>query len=80
MIKSPGILHRMKNFSDKSCRESQNIHFMFNSFSSENCTVFETMWENSVELDRPQIAAAQKDMGCECQITTERIKAHTHSY
>ena len=34
---------------------------MFNNFSSENWTVFETMWKNSVQLDRPQITLAQKD-------------------
>jgi len=50
----------MKNVSDKSCRESQNTHFMFSNFFSENCAVFETMWKNSVQPDRPQMTVAQK--------------------
>jgi hypothetical protein len=32
MVISRWILLRMRNVSDKSCRENQNIHFMFNNF------------------------------------------------
>jgi len=45
-------LLRMRNISDKSCRESQNTHFMFNNFFSENRTFYEITWNNMVEPDR----------------------------
>jgi hypothetical protein len=32
MIISRSVLRRMRNVSDKSCRENQNTHFMFNNF------------------------------------------------
>jgi hypothetical protein len=45
----------MRNVSDKSCREYQNTHFMFNNFFPlENIVVFETMLKNLVQPDRPQ--------------------------
>jgi len=48
----------MRNVSDKSSGENQNTHFVFNNFHpppSENLAVYETMWENIVEPDRPQM-------------------------
>jgi len=36
------IFLRMRNISDKSCRENQNTHFMLNSFSRESCP----LWDN----------------------------------
>jgi hypothetical protein len=45
----------MGNVLDKSCRENQNTHFMFNNFFSENCTVYEIMSKNWVETEGPQI-------------------------
>ena len=53
---------RMRNFSEKSCRENQNTHFVFSNIPSpsplppENHTVYEMMWKNIVERDRPQMA------------------------
>ena len=45
----------MRNYSDKSCRENQNTHFMFNSFFFyENRAISEKMWKNIVEPDRPR--------------------------
>jgi hypothetical protein len=32
---SLSILRRMKNFSDRSCRESRDAHFMFNNFLAQ---------------------------------------------
>ena len=50
------FLLRMRNVSDKSCRENQNIHFVFNnSPPPENRAVYEIMWENIVERGRPQM-------------------------
>ena len=51
------ILLRMSNVLDKSCRENQNIRFVFsNFFFSENCIVYEIMSKNMMEPDRPQLA------------------------
>jgi hypothetical protein len=55
-IVSRSVLLRMRNFSDKSCRESQNMHFMFNNFFfRKSCrlwdnvekygTIAQTTWE-----------------------------------
>jgi hypothetical protein len=44
----------MKNVSGKSCRESKNTYFIFNNFSPENLTVYET-WKNMVEPKRPHM-------------------------
>jgi len=47
----------MRNVSDKSCTENQNTHFVFSNFfsSSENCAVYEIMWENIVKRVRLQM-------------------------
>jgi len=42
------------NVSDKSCRGNKNTHFIFNNFLFfENRAVYEIMWEDIVEPDRP---------------------------
>jgi hypothetical protein len=50
------ILYRMRNVLDKKCRESQNIHFMFNNFS-KNRAVNEIMSKNVVEPEGPQMTS-----------------------
>jgi len=45
----------MINVTDRGCRENQNAQFMFRTFFSENHTVYEIVWKNMVEQDRPQI-------------------------
>ena len=46
----------MRNASDKRCIENQNTHFMFNNLSTQkNRAVYEIMWKNIVEPDRPQM-------------------------
>jgi hypothetical protein len=47
------ILPSRRYISDKSCRENQNTHFMFNNLFTGNCSDYEIMWKNIVELDRP---------------------------
>jgi len=55
---SLSVLLRMRNVSDKSCRENQNTCFVFNYFFlRENRAVYEKMWKSMVEPDRPQVAA-----------------------
>jgi hypothetical protein len=45
----------MGNFSDKSCRENQNTRFIFSIFFL-NHDLYETVWKNTVQPDRPQMA------------------------
>jgi len=44
----------MRNVLDKSCRENQKTHFMFSN-PPENRAVYEIVWKNMLELDRPQM-------------------------
>jgi len=55
MIISCSVLLRIRNFSDKNCRETQNTHFISNNFFFENNAIYEIMWKNVVETDRPQM-------------------------
>jgi hypothetical protein len=55
LIISRLILLRIRNVSDESCRETQNTHFVFSNFFSKNRAVYEIMWENMIEPDRPQV-------------------------
>jgi len=46
----------VKNVSDKLCVENQNTHFMFNNFFFfETFAVYEILWKNIVQPERPQM-------------------------
>ena len=47
----------MRNVLDKSCRENQNTHFIFNNFFSNNRTIYEIMSKNVVEPKGPQMTS-----------------------
>ena len=47
--------YRMKNISEKMCKENKNTHFTFNNIYSEYSAVYEIMWKNMVQLGRPQM-------------------------
>jgi hypothetical protein len=51
---SRSFLLRMRNVSDKSCRENQNTHFEFSNFFF-NPAAYEIMWKDIVEWGRPQM-------------------------
>jgi len=55
MIKSRASLLRMRDVSDKICRENQNTYFMYNISFCENCAVYEIMWKSLEEPGRPQM-------------------------
>jgi len=55
MIIPHWILLRVRNVSYGSCRENQNWHFRLNNFPKKNCAIYEIMWKNMVEADRPQM-------------------------
>jgi hypothetical protein len=46
----------MRNSSDNICRANLDTHFMSEIFFPENRAVYEIMWENMVETDRPEMA------------------------
>jgi len=54
----------IRNVSDKICRENQNTHFMFNNDFFENRAVYERMWKNILELDRPQMTVWHTRIAC----------------
>ena len=39
----------------ENCRESQRTHFMFSNFFSKNYAICEIMWNNVVDVGRPQM-------------------------
>ena len=43
------------NVSYKTCTESQNSHFVFNNFSTENRSVYKIMWKNILRQGRQQM-------------------------
>jgi len=54
----------MRNVSDKSCRETQNSHFIFNNFFFENRAVYKIMWRNTEEQSRPQMTIWRMRITC----------------
>jgi len=67
------ILLRMKNINDKICRENQNTHFTFSEFL-KNCAIYEIIYKNMVEPDRPQIIVWHMRIACWISKSTD-----THS-
>jgi len=56
MFISRSFLLRIRNVSDKIFRENQNTRFIFQRhFFSETRPVYEKMWKNMVQPDRPQM-------------------------
>jgi len=45
----------MRNILDNIFRDNQNIHFRFNNFFPQIFAVYEIMWKNIVQPERPQI-------------------------
>ena len=63
VIISAWMLLRMTSGSDKTRRENQNTHFVFNN-SSENSAFYEIMWINIVQQGRPQKAIWRMRVAC----------------
>ena len=53
------FLPRMKNISEKSCREWKHVLYSITFFFPEKRVVCEIMWKNIVERDRPQMTMVQ---------------------
>jgi len=64
-IISHSFLRRVRNVSDKSCRENQNTYVVCsNFFSPENRAVYEIMWKKIVECGRPQMTVEHMRIAC----------------
>jgi len=55
LIISRSVLLRMRNVSDRSCRGIQNTFYIQKHFFPENRAVYEIMWKNIIDPDRPQM-------------------------
>jgi len=56
-------LIRMRNVSDKSCTESQNI-FLFSIFLGGLLSIYDIMWKIIVQPDRPQMMIRRMRIAC----------------
>jgi hypothetical protein len=82
-IISLSFIPRMRNVSDKSCRENQKTHFGFSNFFFffENRAVYEKMWGNIVKRGMSQVTIWR--MGIVCWIgkaTNTHTHTHTHTH
>jgi len=73
IIISCSVLLKMKNVSDKISREYQ-IHILWKATFSKNHTIYEIMWKNKVEPDKPPSTIQCKQ--CACWLTKD---TNTHS-
>jgi hypothetical protein len=75
MIVSRWILLRLRNVSDKRCRENQNTHFMFKNAFPEDRAVYEIIWKYMVDPDRPQMIIQHG--ACLCRARYLRLETHS---
>ena len=57
------IVLRMRNVSDKICRENRNTHFMINKFFRKSCSLWDSM-KNMVEPNWPQMTIRHMRIAC----------------
>jgi len=57
------FLLQWEKFQEKK-RENQNTHFVFNNIFFLNRAVYERMWKNLVEPDRPKMATRRMSIAC----------------
>jgi hypothetical protein len=64
LVTSCSLLLRMKNVSDKVCKENINTYFMLNHFFFLKIVPFMRRWKNMVQPDRPQMTIWRKYIAC----------------
>jgi hypothetical protein len=77
LIISRSILLRMKNVSDKSCRENQNARFVFNNFFRKSCLF--SSEKNIAKQGRPQMTIWRMRILCWITKVTHTI-CNTHCF
>ena len=76
MIISRSILLRMRNISDKNCKDKQKKHFMFHKdFLTKNMP-FEKRWKNIVQPDRPQMILRTMCITCWIPKATDTLSEY----
>jgi hypothetical protein len=72
-IISRSVPLRMRNVSDKSCRENQKKHFVFSkTFLKKNRAIYEIIWKNIQRDHRWQYGA--------CALHAGKLMTHTHTH
>jgi hypothetical protein len=64
LIVSHSVLRRVRNVSDKSCREGQYTHFTFSNLFFFNRVICELMWKNIVQPDRTHTTVWHMHIAC----------------
>jgi len=64
LVTSRSALLRMRNVSDKSCRENRKTRFVFSNFLFENGAAYEIIWKSIVERGRPRMAIWRVRIAC----------------
>ena len=64
LITSHSFLLRMKNVSDKSCREDQTHIFCSITYCTDNCAIYDVMWKNTVDPNRHWRTIGCKTFAC----------------
>jgi hypothetical protein len=70
-------IRKMRNVSDKSCRENQNTHFVFNNFFPRKSCRF---WDNVEKYDRARHSindSVIRHLRIACWMTEARIQTHS---
>jgi len=69
----------MRTVLDKSCRENQNTHFVFNNYFRKSCAFCELMWKDLVLPEGPQLTVqyGAEEMRFACRITNARMQTNT---
>ena len=62
---------------DKSCTENQNKNFIFSNIFSKIMPMYEIMWKNIVELDRPHMAIWCMCFACWVPMATNTLYRNT---
>jgi len=70
VIVSRSVHLRMRNISDKSCKQDKNRHIVFNDFFFKSRAVYEIMRKNIVEQYRPQMTKWPMRIACWVPKTT----------
>jgi len=63
LVIPPSVLPRIRNVSGKSCRKYQKKHFTLKPFFKIRA-VYEIMWKNTAERDRPQMTIWRVRIAC----------------
>jgi hypothetical protein len=66
LIISRSVVVKMRNVPNKSCGENQNTHFIFSNSPPppESHAVFDMIWKNTVDPDRPRMTIWRMRIAC----------------